>query len=110
MRLRILLACLLASASVLTATRPADAQPDDWGVKRDPFDPKIIAQYKRFLAANPHDATALANLLRMYRSFRNVDLLRDEYLKVLEKTPEDWSALVVLGYIQHKLGDFQRAL
>ena len=110
-RLRLLLACLLASAPALTAApRAAHAQADDWGVRRDPFDLKVIAQHKRFLAANPHDASALANLLKLYRQYRTVELLRDEYQKLLDKDANDWSALVVLGHIQHKLGDDQRAL
>lgn len=113
MRIRLFLACLLATApavSVLRAPSTAHAQPGDWDVKRDPFDPKVIATHKRFLAANPHDASALANLLRMYRQYRTPDLLRDEYQKLLDKNAEDWSALVVLGHIHHKMGDDPRAL
>jgi tetratricopeptide (TPR) repeat protein len=94
----------------MAAPRAASAQADDWGVKRDPFDLKVIGQYKRFLAANPHDGSALANLLKMYRQYRTVELLRDEYQKLLDKNANDWSALVVLGHIQRKLGDDQRAL
>lgn len=110
-RLRLLLACLLATAPALTAApRDAHAQADDWGVRRDPFDLKVIAQHKRFLAGNPHDANALANLLKMYRQYRTVELLRDEYQKLLDKNPTDWSPLVVLGHIQRKMGDDQRAL
>jgi len=110
-RPRLLLACLLAAAPALTAApRPAHAQADDWGVKRDPFDQKVIAQHKQFLARDPHDGSALANLLKMYRQSRTVELLRDEYQKLLDKNPNDWSALVVLGHIQHKMGDDQRAL
>jgi cellulose synthase operon protein C len=110
-RLRFLLACLLATVPAVTAApRAASAQADDWGVKRDPFDQKVIGQYKRFLAANPHDGSALANLLKMYRQHRTVELLRDEYQKLLDKNAHDWSALVVLGHIQRKLGDDQRAL
>jgi cellulose synthase operon protein C len=112
-RLRVLLACLLATAPALTVAlrpAPAHAQGDDWGVRRDPFDPKVIAQLKGFLARNPHDASALANLLKMYRQYRTAELLRDEYGKQLEKKPDDWATLVVLGHLQHKLGDEQRAL
>lgn len=111
MRLRFLLACLLAIAptSFGLGTRPAEAQ-SDWGDKRDPFDLKVVGQYKRFLAGNPHDASALANLIRMYRQYRTLELLRDEYAKVLDKSPDNWSALVVLGHVQRKLNDDQRAL
>ncbi|HWO21305.1 MAG TPA: tetratricopeptide repeat protein [Kofleriaceae bacterium] len=110
-RLRVLLACLIATAPALTAApRLAHAQGDDWGVRRDPFDLKVIAQHKGFLARNPHDAVALANLLKTYRQYRTAELLRDEYTKQLEKNPDDWATLVVLGHIQHKMGDDQRAL
>jgi tetratricopeptide (TPR) repeat protein/HEAT repeat protein len=110
-RLRFLLACLLTTAPALTAApRLAHAQADDWGVKRDPFDQKVIGQYKRFLVGNPHDASALANLLKLYRQYRTLDLLRDEYQKLLDKSPSDWATLVVLGHIQHKMLDDQRAL
>jgi tetratricopeptide (TPR) repeat protein len=106
------LAWILATALLPAAGSPgvARAQPDDWGVRRDPFDLKVIAQYKRILAASPHDAGALANLLKLYRSYRTVELLRDEYQRALERAPDDWATLVVLGHIQRKLGDEPRAL
>src|SRR5690348_4443173 len=112
MRLRLFLATVLATAPALTAVTAerAHAQAGDWGVTRDPFDPQVIATHKRFLAQNPHDASALANLLKMYRQYRTVELLRDEYQKLLDKSPDDWSVLVVLGHIQHKMGDDQRAI
>src|SRR5215207_3785024 len=84
---------------------PAHAQPGDWGVKRDPFDKGTIARYKGILANNPHDASALAKLLEMYRRFRTVDLLKEEYQKVLEKDATSWSALVVLGRLNKSTGD-----
>ena len=52
----LLFACALATG-VPGASHSA---PDDWGVQRDPFDPKEIAIYKAILAKNPHDAQALA--------------------------------------------------
>ena len=68
--------------------RPALAQPGDWGVTRDPFDKTVVARYKAILAKNPHDATALARLLEMYRRYKTVDLLKDEYQKTLDKDAE----------------------
>ncbi|MEP6866820.1 MAG: tetratricopeptide repeat protein, partial [Deltaproteobacteria bacterium] len=105
-RLPFLLACALATAAPITA---ATAQPADWGVTRDPFDKNVIARYKAILAKNPHDASALAKLLEMYRRYRTVDLLKDEYSKQLDKKADDWSALVVLGRLMHTTGDDQRA-
>src|SRR3954469_19622006 len=100
-RLPFLLACALATAAPLVAV----AQPADWGVTRDPFDKNVIARYKAILAKNPHDASALAKLLEMYRRYRTVDLLKDEYGKLAEKSSGDWSALVIIGRLNHATGD-----
>lgn len=109
-RLGFLLGCALAAASI-AAPQQAAAQPaDDWGVKRDPFDKSVIAKYKAILARNPHDATALAKLLDMYRRYRTVDLLRDEYTKVLDKKPDDVNAMIVIGRLHRMTGDDVRAL
>ncbi len=106
-RLPLLVACALALAPVAIAS----AQPaGDWGVTRDPFDKTVIARYKAILARNPHDAGALAKVLEMYRRYRTVDLLKDEYQKILDKKPDDWSALVVMGRLMHATGDDARAL
>ncbi|HET7502015.1 MAG TPA: HEAT repeat domain-containing protein [Kofleriaceae bacterium] len=86
------------------------AQPADWGVKRDPFNQTDIARYKAILRGNPHDASALAKLLEMYRRYRTIDLLKDEYARALDKAPEDVSALIVMGRLQHATGDDARAL
>src|SRR5512141_3253175 len=104
-RFPFLLACALATAAPLVAA----AQPADWGVTRDPFDKNVIARYKAILARNPHDASALAKLLEMYRRYRTVDLLKDEYQKQLDKKADDWSSLVVMGRLMHATGDDARA-
>src|SRR5688500_2813219 len=95
-RLRFVVACALAALPVAGST--AHAQPaGDWGVKRDPFNLNDIARYKRILRANPHDASALAKLLEMYRRYRTIDLLKEDYSKLIDKSPDDVSALVVMG-------------
>ncbi len=104
-RLPFLLACALAAGTPVLAL----AAPGDWGATRDQFDKNVIAQYKAILARNPHDASALAKLLEMYRRYRTVDLLKEEYQKQIEKAATDWSALVVLGRLMHTTGDDQRA-
>jgi len=100
-----LLACVLALGTPLVA----GAQPADWGATRDQFDKNVIARYKAILAKSPHDASALAKLLEMYRRYRTVDLLKEEYQKQIDKSATDWSALVVLGRLMHTTGDDQRA-
>src|SRR5215468_5246269 len=112
-RFRFVLACALAVMPLagLIAAPTARAQPvGDWGVKRDPFNPTDIARYKALLRANPHDAFALAKLLEMYRRYRTIDLLKDEYGKLLDKNADDVPALIVMGRLQHTTGDDARAL
>src|SRR5215470_3508884 len=100
LRLRFVLACALVGAMPVTGSI-ASAQPaGDWGVKRDPFNQTDIARYKAILRSNPHDASALAKLLEMYRRYRTIDLLKDEYQKVLDRSPGDVAALVVMGRLQ----------
>ncbi|MEO7730073.1 MAG: tetratricopeptide repeat protein, partial [Kofleriaceae bacterium] len=100
------MACALAALPVSMA----HAQPaGDWGVKRDPFNQTDIARYKAILRGNPHDGSALAKLLELYRRYRTIDLLKEDYGKLIEKTDEV-SALVVMGRLQHATGDDARAL
>jgi len=101
---------LLLFAALAFAPTIASAQPNDWGVTRDPFDPAVINRFKAILRSNPHDPGALANLMKMYRQFRTVELLKDEYQKALDKSPDDWATLVVMGRLQHTTGDDARAL
>ncbi|MDB4957212.1 MAG: Tetratricopeptide 2 repeat protein [Myxococcales bacterium] len=102
---------LISLAAILAAPFSASAQPaSDWGVQRDPFDKAVIGRYKGILAQNPHDPSALAKLLELYRRYRTVDLLKEEYQKQLDKKADDWSALVVMGRLQHATGDDPRAL
>jgi cellulose synthase operon protein C len=101
---------LIALAIALGSAPQPSLADDDWGAVRDPFDQKVIAIHKGILARNPHDPGSLAKLLEMYGRYRTVDLLRDEYAKVLAKNPNDWAALVVLGHLFHKTGDVPRAL
>ncbi len=103
-------AFLFASLVAVQTLSPVPARGDDWGVQRDPFDRNVIARYKGMLASNPHDASALAKLLEMYRRYRTVDLLKEEYGKILDKTPDDWATLVVVGRLNHATGDDARAL
>jgi tetratricopeptide (TPR) repeat protein len=104
------LASAFVAALVLATPAVAVAQGDDWGVTRDPFDKKVVAKLKGILARNPSDADALAKLLTMYRRYRTVAQLRDEYDAALAKKPDDWASLVVLGRIAKGQGDDGTAL
>jgi cellulose synthase operon protein C len=107
--LRFVLASALAVTPVIGSI--GHAQPaGDWGVKRDPFNATDITRYKAILRSNPHDAAALAKLLEMYRRYRTIDQLKDEYAKLLDKSSDDVAALVVMGRLQHTTGDDARAL
>ncbi len=103
-------ALFFACVVSLSTIAPRLAAADDWGVVRDPFNLNDIARYKGILKSSPHDQTALAKLLEMYRRYRTVDLLKSEYTKQLEKTPDDWSSLVVMGRLHRSTGDDPRAL
>src|SRR6185503_3578879 len=108
-RLGFVVACALAALPV--AGSIASAQPaGDWGVKRDPFNQTDIARYKAILRSDPHDASALAKLLELYRRYRTIDLLKDEYQKLIDKNGSDAAALIVMGRLQHTTGDDARAL
>jgi cellulose synthase operon protein C len=100
----------LALLALAPLGRTAQAQPDDWEVKRDPFDKSVVARYKGLLGKAPHDAGALAKLLELYRRYRTVELLKTEYQAQLGKKAEDWASLVVLAKIHRTTGDDATAL
>lgn len=97
---RLVLLALLAAVLTPVALPSSSALAQgDWQVKRDPFDRRIINRYKRILAKNPADTSALDKLVRLYDRYRTVDLLIEEYGAELEKKPDDVSAHLVLGHI-----------
>lgn len=100
-RLGTAIAVMLAVAPTAALAQPGS----DWGVTRDPFDKTVVARYKAILAAKPHDASALAKLLAMYRRYRTIDALVEEYNRQLDRTPGDWATYVVLGRLLHARGD-----
>src|SRR5438093_11509376 len=68
----------------------------DWGPRRDPFDPRVVQRYMASLAKDPHDEGALRQLVALYKGYRTVAKLQDEYRAQLGTT-EDWAPLVVLA-------------
>src|SRR5262245_34331857 len=106
---RLFLALALGVAAVAAQPSAASAQ-GDWTVKRDPFDRRVIARYKAILAKNPADRDALNKLVGMYKRYRTLALLVDEYTKELAKNPNDFSDLLVLGHIKAGDGKADEAL
>ena len=104
----ILFSMLLGSVAVTIS--PDHARADDWDVKRDPFDPGVVARYKAILTRDPHDAGALAKLLELYKRYRTVELLRSEYDKQLDKKPTDWATLVVVARLDHQGSDDPKSI
>ena len=88
---------------------PVRADPD-WTVRRDPFDPAVIARYKAILARDPHDPDALAKLVELYRRHRRVDTLVTEYRTALLADPAAWGVLVVLAELHRASGENALAL
>ena len=77
------------------------ARADDWGARRDPFDPQIVRRYKQILATDPHNESALRHLVELYQRYRTVAKLEAEYEKELGGTDE-WATYVVLARLPHK--------
>jgi tetratricopeptide (TPR) repeat protein len=110
----VLIAALLGLAAVASAPRPARAQAadDDWDVKRNPFDARVIAGYKGILARNPDDASALRKLMALYTRYSSLDKLVAEYearLKTGKGAPR-FEDVMVLGHIWRARGDVPRAV
>lgn len=106
-----LLAVLIALVFATSPALPdlAHAQ-GDWGVKRDPFDRKIIARYKSILKRNPGDKTARRKLVQLYKRYRSVGLLIREYERGVKARPKDYAGHVVLGHLQLSQGNSDAAL
>src|SRR5262245_5513990 len=84
----------LAVALIVATCATARAQ--DWGPNRDPFDATVVRRFKAILARDPHDESALRQLVAMYQHYRTVAKLEAEYREQLG-TGEDWATLVVLA-------------
>ena len=110
MRLALVLPLVLALAAV-APMRVAQAQPDDdWVVKRDPFDKRVVARYKAILAKRPGDAAALRKLVSLYKRYRTVAKLIGEYERTLAKKPTSFSATIILGHLYLDQGKSDKAL
>jgi predicted Zn-dependent protease len=86
----------LGAAVICLVAAATSAHAQDWSPQRDPFDPAVVRRYEQVLARDPHDATALAHLVELYRRYRTVGKLEAEYRTRLA-AGDDWALLVVLA-------------
>jgi tetratricopeptide (TPR) repeat protein len=98
---------VLVTATALPA--PVALAQGDWSVRRDPFDPAVVARYKAILAKNPADQAALRKLVGLYSRYRSMDLLIREYERVATDKPGDYAAAVVLGHLHLQQGNREQA-
>src|SRR5258706_488185 len=93
-RVRRTLALVLAGALLgsVAAPRHAVAQDDDWSVKQNPFDPRIVERYKALLDQ------------------KLIDKARGYYKQYLDLDPKDVTARIELGDALAKHGLHQEAL
>ena len=90
--LAVVVVCVIAAAT---------AHADDWGARRNPFDPQIVRRYKAILEKDPHDEAALRHLVELYQRYRTVAKLEAEYeAEAREGTP--WAVFVVLARLPRK--------
>lgn len=109
--LRRTLALALAGALAAgTFARPARAQDDDWSVRQNPFDPRIVNRYKALLEKNPSDKQALKKLVELYARYSTVEKLTEEYEAKLAKKPDNFAFAMILGHLFRHRGEVAKAV
>ena len=103
----VLVGALLGS---MAASRVAFAQDDDWSVKQNPFDPRIVNRYKALIEKNPNDAAALKKLVGLYAKYSTLDKLVAEYEGKLAKEPGNFAFAMILGHLARQRNDTTRAV
>jgi cellulose synthase operon protein C len=111
MRMANALLLALLSLAVLAGTipQPAFAQADDWSVRKDPFDRRLVGRLKQLLASNPNDQAALKKLVALYRKHRTVTQLTREY-EAAAASKATFATLIVLGHLYVEAGQTERAI
>jgi HEAT repeat protein/tetratricopeptide (TPR) repeat protein len=86
------------------------AQDDDWEVKQNPFDPRIVNRYKALLEKNPNDAQALKRLIGLYSKYSTLDKLIAEYEAKHAKKPDSFAFAMILGHLHRHRQEVEKAL
>lgn len=71
---------------------------------------KAIESYEKAVAKNPKDTKSLFNLARLYQNTDNIELAKNQYLKVLEQKPNDLETIFLLGVLEHESGEINKAI
>jgi tetratricopeptide (TPR) repeat protein len=104
------LALVLAGALLGSVAAPAHAQDDDWSVKQNPFDPRIVNRYKALLEKNPNDTAALKKLVGLYAKYSTLEKLVGEYESKLAHEPGSFAYAMILGHLARQRNDTARAV
>ncbi len=100
-RLGSILLCVLVFGLVPAAETVAQ----DWQVKRDPFDKRLVARYKKRLAVNPFDKGSFSSLASLYRKHRSLAKMQKEFAAKAKGKKGKFADWVVLGHIHKLRGD-----
>src|SRR5262249_53676431 len=103
---RLALAAVLATAA---APRTSWAQADDWGVKRNPFDPRLLGQWKAALEPRPDDDALLKKLWGLHARYSKPDKLIAEY-EARFQAKETATLALILGRLWLLRPDADKAL
>jgi tetratricopeptide (TPR) repeat protein len=101
--------CVVALVIAMATVDVVEVQPGDWTVRRDPFDRGVIARYQAILARDPHDPS-LAKLAQLYRTYRKLSHLIEEYDAKLAAAPDSWALLIVTSRLLELDGQREQAL
>src|SRR5262249_44512111 len=98
----------LAGAALVALLLAPPGALADWEVRRSPFDPEVVARYQQMLDRDPHDRLALGKLMDLYRRYRSLDALAQEYVRRAARSSGS-SDLVVLGHLERARGHARQA-
>jgi tetratricopeptide (TPR) repeat protein len=85
---------LLGLVLLATMAGVARAQ-DDWSVKRNPFDRRVVEKWKRVLERDPEDAAAWRTLTDLYRRHSSLEKLTAEYDDAEQRKPTYATAMIL---------------
>jgi Flp pilus assembly protein TadD len=108
---RVAVLAILVGAGAPEVT--AVAQPvrgDDWGVKRDPFDRRVVERWRAVAEKNPDDAAAVKKLWSLYARHSSTDKLIAEAAARAEKNPDKPKLALLLGHLYRLRPDADKAL
>ena len=99
---------LIAFAALAAASSRSHA--DDWAIQRNPFDPRLVARYKRLLESQPNSSYALDRIVRLYRTHSTAKRLLAEYEGKARAKPRSFALQVIVGRLCERSAQLARAL